>query len=803
MRRRRDRAGRRGRGRPHADRPCAAQQRGLLSDAGRPVHDRRRHGRRRRRRGGLRHVRPGVRRDRPDPQPRRRRPARRHQCRQHPHPRARRQRPGRLRHGHHRDGSAGRGRRPGGAGERRRQPRVPAAGGRPATSDGGSLGGGRAGSDRPDLRLGGEQPSAAKRGHAGARRRSVRAGRHLLAGGAGRRPGAALQRRPHRHGAGGGVRQAAGVGQGLRADRARPGAGGPGTGRRGQRHNGAVPDRSPPVTRGRSAANRPDPGSRPRAAGRGSGREPQTHPAAGPDDAGRDRNPGRGQHLLPALGALRGCRPVEWPCRRLPGRSRRPVRRRQALPRGVRHAHLLRGARPGHPPEAVRPHDPLRRERPLGCRERRQLWPMRSARFRELWNLLAVAVLTGVGFLSVYTARQQEITSTSLIYAAFFLALYFVAHLGLRAGLPDADPWLLPLSALLTAMGLTEIYRLNPLLARDQSIWIVVGLGGFLALILLVGDARKLESYKYTLGVAAVALLVITMLLGTTINGAKLWLRVGGVQVQPGEFAKLLLVIFLAGYLREKRELLTMAHRRIVGVGLPAARHLGPLLAMTGVALGVVAVMNDMGTALLLYGIFLAMVYIATGRQLYTVAGLALFVGGSFLVYHVTPHVQERFQVWLDPWKTPHTNGYQIIQSIESIADGGIFGSGLGRSFQVFSNGSSVIPAAQTDGIYAVWANETGLAGAAGMLLIYLLFAYRGFKIASVADDSFSKLLAAGLTFTVVLQAFLIVGGITRLIPLTGITLPFVSYGGSSVVSNFMLLALLLMVSSRTARVRR
>ena len=432
-----------------------------------------------------------------------------------------------------------------------------------------------------------------------------------------------------------------------------------------------------PGAGGRAAANGADPGSRP-GAGRRGGPEPQAHRAAGDDDAGRDRDPGRGQHLLPALGALRRCRRVERPCRRLPGPSHRPVRRRQALPRGVGHAHRLRGAQPGHPQEAVRPHDPLRRERPLGGRERRQLWPMRSARFRELWNLLAVAVLTGVGFLSVYTARQQEITSTSLIYAAFFLALYFVAHLGLRAGLPDADPWLLPLSALLTAMGLTEIYRLNPLLARDQSIWIVVGLGGFLALILLVGDQRKLESYKYTLGVAAVAMLVITMLVGTTINGAKLWLRVGGIQVQPGEFAKLLLVIFLAGYLREKRELLTMAHRRILGVGLPAARHLGPLLAMTGVALGVVAVMNDMGTALLLYGIFLAMVYVATGRQLYTVAGLALFVGGSFLVYHLTPHVQERFQVWLDPWKTPHTNGYQIIQSIESIADGGIFGSGPG-----------------------------------------------------------------------------------------------------------------------------
>jgi len=265
---------------------------------------------------------------------------------------------------------------------------------------------------------------------------------------------------------------------------------------------------------------------------------------------------------------------------------------------------------------------------------------VRSARFRELVNLIAVALLTGIGFLSVYTARQQEITSTSLVYAGFFLALYFVAHLRLRAGLPDADPWLLPLSALLTALGLTEIYRLNPLLARDQSVWIVIGVAGFLGLILVLGDHRKLESYMYTLGVAAVVLLVGTMLVGTTVNGAKLWIRLGGVQVQPGEFAKLLLVIFLAGYLRERRELLTMAHRRILGVGLPAARHLGQLLAMTGIALGVVAVMNDLGTALLLYGIFLAMLYVATGRQLYTVAGLGLFAAGSWVVYTITPHVQ-------------------------------------------------------------------------------------------------------------------------------------------------------------------
>ncbi len=427
---------------------------------------------------------------------------------------------------------------------------------------------------------------------------------------------------------------------------------------------------------------------------------------------------------------------------------------------------------------------------------------MRSVRLRELYNLGIVTVLTAIGFLSVYTARQQEITSTSLVYAGFFLALYFVAHLGLRAGLPNADPWLLPLAALLSALGLTEIYRLDPLLARDQSIWVVVGLVGFLGAIFVVGDHRRLEGYKYTLAAAAVLLLVLTMVVGTTINGARLWIRVGGIQVQPGEFSKLLLVVFLAGYLREKREVLTTPARRVLGVGIPAVRHLGPLVTMTGIALGVVAVMNDLGTALLLFGIFLAMLYVATGRHAYTAIGLAMFGIGSWLVYRVTPHVQERFSVWLDPWKDPHATGYQVIQSIESIADGGIFGTGLGKSFQLISTGHPVIPAAQTDGIYAVWADETGLAGAAGMLLIYMLFAYRGFKIAAVADDGFSKLLATGLTFAFTLQAFLIVGGVTRLIPLTGITLPFVSYGGSSIVSNFILLALLLMVSNTIRRER-
>ncbi|MGN6378122.1 MAG: FtsW/RodA/SpoVE family cell cycle protein [Gaiellales bacterium] len=423
---------------------------------------------------------------------------------------------------------------------------------------------------------------------------------------------------------------------------------------------------------------------------------------------------------------------------------------------------------------------------------------MRSARLRELLNLSMVGVLTAIGFLSVYTARQQEIQSTSLIYAGVFLSLFVLAHLGVRAGLPDADPWLLPLAALLSALGLIEIYRLDPVLARDQSVWIVIGLAGFIGLIFVLRDPRRLENYKYLLGVSAVVLLGITMLVGTTVNGAKLWLRVGGVQVQPGEFAKLLLVIFLAGYLREKREVLAFAHRRVLGLGIPAAKHFGPLLLMAFASLGVLAVLNDLGTALLLFGIFLAMLYVATGRHAYTVIGLGLFAAGSWFVYHTTAHVRERFTVWLDPWATPHTTGYQIVQSVESIADGGVFGTGLGKSFQLIGTPPHpVIPAAQTDGIFAVWSDETGLAGAAALLLVYLLFAYRGFKIAALASDGFSKLLAAGLTFAFSLQAFLIVGGVTRLVPLTGITLPFVSYGGSSIVSNFLMLALLLMVSQR------
>ncbi len=418
-----------------------------------------------------------------------------------------------------------------------------------------------------------------------------------------------------------------------------------------------------------------------------------------------------------------------------------------------------------------------------------------SARNRELINLIGVAVLTGVGFASVYISRQDVISAASLSYGIFFLALYLVAHLVTRFAVPHADPYLLPMAGLFTALGVTEIYRLNPGDAFRQGLWVVIGLGAFAAtLILLRRDYRLLESYKYLCGLGAVVLLALPALpvIGERVNGSRLWVHFGSLRFQPGELAKILLIVFLAGYLREKREVL--AQGRI--------KDFGPLLAIWGAAMLVLVETNDLGSALLYFGIFLAVLYVATGRALYVAIGLVLFAGGSWVAYETIGHVRVRVSVWLDPWKHPHGIGYQPIQSIYSIAHGRYGGTGLGKGTFTDLSGHPFIPYLKTDFIYSALAQELGLIGAAALLLVYMLFVARGMKIALLADDGFSKLLAAGLTFGFALQTFIIVGGIVRLIPLTGITLPFVSYGGSSVVANFVLLAGLLLISNR-ANARR
>jgi cell division protein FtsW (lipid II flippase) len=420
-----------------------------------------------------------------------------------------------------------------------------------------------------------------------------------------------------------------------------------------------------------------------------------------------------------------------------------------------------------------------------------------SYRNRELLNLAVVGLLTTAGFAAVYLASQEvpEFSPTSLTYAGFFLALFVAAHFCIRHALPLADPYLLPIAGLLTAIGLTMIYRIDPDLAFRQGLWVVVGVAGFAAIVLVLRDHRKLDALKYTLGVGAIALLALPALpkIGATINGATLWVQVGSLSFQPGEFAKVLIVVFLAGYLRDNREMLSMGFGR---VGVPSPKHFGPLLLIWGGAMLVLFQTNDLGGGLLLFSIFLAMLYVATARWEYVAAGFTLFVAGSYGLYHLKPHIANRITTWLDPWADPEGAGFQLVQSIYSIAAGGLFGTGFGRGVLVTPEGDTYIPFLETDFIYAAVAQEIGLAGAAAVVLLYLVFVYRGFRIAMTADDGFSKLLAAGLTATLAIQAFIIIGGVSGLIPLTGITLPFVSYGGSSIVANFLLVGLLLVVSN-------
>jgi len=415
-----------------------------------------------------------------------------------------------------------------------------------------------------------------------------------------------------------------------------------------------------------------------------------------------------------------------------------------------------------------------------------------------------VGLLTGIGFASVYIARQAVVSWASLTYAGFFLALYLVAHLIARFTVPNADPYLLPIAGLLTAVGLTEIYRLEPDNAFKQGWWIVIGVGLFaLTLIGLRRDYRSLESYKYLFGLGAIVLLFLPSFpgLGTTVNGARLWVEVGPLRFQPGEIAKILLIVFLAAYLREKREVLAQ--------GRP--KDLGPLLLIWGGAMLVLVETNDLGSALLYFGIFLAILYIATARLWYVAAGLVLFAGAGFFAYKTIAHVENRVTIWLHPWTETKVfcaqtgtyvlrqdcDSYQLVKSLYSIGNGELAGAGLGKGTFATTDGHQLIPYLNTDFIYSALAQELGLIGASALLLLFMLFVARGMKIALLAGDGFSKLLAAGLTFGFALQTFIIVGGVLRLIPLTGITLPFVSYGGSSVVANFVLLAGLLLISNR------
>jgi len=422
-----------------------------------------------------------------------------------------------------------------------------------------------------------------------------------------------------------------------------------------------------------------------------------------------------------------------------------------------------------------------------------------STRNREVVFLIPALVLTTLGFALVYTQKASTLTWTSLTYGGLFLALFLIAHVGCRFLAPKSDPYLLPITALLSTLGIVLIYRINEDLALKQAMWLVVGLAAFLVALALLRNLSVLYRLRYVLGGLGILLLLVTVAVGREINGAKLWVDLGPISFQPGELAKVLLVVFFAAYLVDMREVLTVSTHRVVGVPLPPFRYLAPLLGIWAFSMALMIFMKDLGTSLLFFGALLALLYVATGRFFYVLVGLVLFAAGAVLLYFVFPHVQVRVNVWLDPWRDVSGRGYQIVQSLFALAAGGLFGRGLGQGYLIMPSGNTIIPNLPTDFIFSAVGEELGLAGAVGIVLLYLIFTYRGLRVAVQTRSDFSRLLSTGLTTILALQAFLIMGGVIKLIPLTGITLPFVSYGGSSIVANFILLALLLRASGEEA----
>jgi cell division protein FtsW (lipid II flippase) len=435
-----------------------------------------------------------------------------------------------------------------------------------------------------------------------------------------------------------------------------------------------------------------------------------------------------------------------------------------------------------------------------------------SARNRELLGLLPASVLVVAGFAAVFVQRQNVLSNVSLTYGVLFLALCLAGHVFLRITLPYADPYLFPLVALLASFGIVMIYRIDATDARQQAQWFVVGLILFAATILLFRDYRRLEQYRYVIVAISLVLLLLPRApgIGEQVNGAYLNIKLpGGITFQPTEFSKIGLVIFLASYLRDTRQVLVQGARRFLGITFPPLKHFGPVIVIWGVAMLALVLLSDIGSSVMFYGALLAMLYVATGRISFVIIGLIAFLAGAwFLGTHIS-HVHARFEVWqhaLNPKiYNAQLGSFQVANGNFAMAAGGLFGQGFGESIITIpgTHGSQLIPEADTDMIYAVITSELGLFGAVAILIGYLLFVWRGFKTAMLSSDSFSKLMAVGLTSVFALQVFVIVGGVTRVIPLTGVTLPFISYGGASIVANFVLVALLLLVSNRARRPTR
>ncbi|MGY1836741.1 FtsW/RodA/SpoVE family cell cycle protein [Blastococcus sp. SYSU DS0510] len=423
--------------------------------------------------------------------------------------------------------------------------------------------------------------------------------------------------------------------------------------------------------------------------------------------------------------------------------------------------------------------------------------------------LLAFAVLiTVVAQVIVDLTVTGELHPQMAGFSVWITALWVVAHLVVRRWASYADPLLLPSVALLVGLGLAVIHRLD--LAAEQVgstvtredapvqlVWATLGVTLFVAVLVVVRDHRTLSRFAYTLALLGLVLLALPAVLPASIsevNGAKIWIRVAGFSIQPGEFAKICLVVFFAAYLVDKRDVLALASKKVAGLELPRGRDLGPVLLAWMVSILVLVFERDLGSSLLLFGIFVVMLYVATERASWLFIGLGLFAGGAFIAYQIFGHVRARVDTWLDPSAYYDGAGYQLMQSLFGLGTGGLFGAGLG------GGRPDQVPVAKSDFIAAAVGEELGLFGLVAVIVVYLILVERGLRTSLVVRDAFGKLLATGLAFAVAWQVFVVLGGVTGLLPLTGLTTPFLAYGGSSLVANFVLVALLVRISDAARR---
>ena len=427
-----------------------------------------------------------------------------------------------------------------------------------------------------------------------------------------------------------------------------------------------------------------------------------------------------------------------------------------------------------------------------------------------------LALIVGAWLLGVFawvlvdgaTASGSLGGWTSLIGAG---VLMLITHSVIRWQAPYADPIIFPTAAALNLIGLAMIHRLDVSSALraaangtdaptpdvySQIIWMAMGLVLMMGVLFAVQDHRQLQRITWTSGLAGLILLFLPLLpgIGFTVNGARLWIHIAGLTFQPGELAKVALTIFFAGFLVVRRHTLALVQTKILGIGVPRPRDIGPLLAMWMFALLVLILERDLGTSLLFFGVFIVMLYVATGRRSWVLIGSGLLLGGAFMAYQAFGHVRIRFDVWMHPFADANGDGYQIVQSLYGFANGGLFGTGWGQGYP------DLVPFAKTDFITSALGEELGLTGITALLLLYVILIERGARAAVATRDPFGSLLAIGLTSVLALQTFIVIGGVTRLIPLTGLTTPFLSYGGSSLVANYIILGLILRISNAARR---